>query len=63
MNSTIQQLYMVPSFRKAILEVEDRTPATTPKEDNILYQLKVQLILSYNYVTYNYCLVYLCRSR
>mgnify|MGYP003576803645 CR=1 FL=1 len=41
MNSTIQQLYMIPTFRKSILEVEDRSVETTPKDDNILYQLKV----------------------
>ena len=41
MNSTIQQLYMIPSFRRAVLEVEDKSLNTVPKEDNILYQLKV----------------------
>ncbi len=45
MNSTIQQLYMIPSFRKAVLEVEDRALTTSPKEDNLLYQLKVNLEL------------------
>lgn len=40
MNSTIQQLYMIPSFRKAVLEVEDKAYATTAKEDNLLHQLK-----------------------
>jgi len=40
MNSAIQQLYMIPTFRKSILEVEDKSANTTPPEDNILYQLK-----------------------
>ena len=41
MNSTLQQLYMIPTFRKAIMDVEDLQYKTTPREDNILYQLKV----------------------
>ena len=41
MNSTLQQLYMIPSFRKAIMNVEDKQYKITSKEDNILYQLKV----------------------
>lgn len=40
MNSTIQQLYMIPTFRKAVIQVEDKSLNTLPKEDNILYQLK-----------------------
>mmetsp|Transcript_5912 Transcript_5912/g.5166 ORF Transcript_5912/g.5166 Transcript_5912/m.5166 type:complete len:245 (-) Transcript_5912:894-1628(-) len=40
MNSTIQQLFMIPTFRKAVLEVEDKHAQSTPVEDNILYQLK-----------------------
>ncbi len=43
MNSTIQQLYMIPTFRKAVLDVIDNSADTTPKDDNILYQLKVNL--------------------
>jgi len=39
MNSILQQLYMIPSFRKAILEVEDRNN-DKPQEDNVLYQIK-----------------------
>lgn len=31
---------MIPTFRKAVLEVEDKHVETTPVEDNILYQLK-----------------------
>ena len=45
MIATIQQLYMIPTFRKAVLQVEDRSLQTTPPEDNILYQLKVNFIL------------------
>jgi len=41
MNSTIQQIYMIPSFRNAILESEDKQQNLVPKEDNLLYQLKV----------------------
>lgn len=38
MNSIFQQLYMIPSFRKAIVEVEDRSDK--PAEENILHQVK-----------------------
>lgn len=41
MNSLMQQFYMIPSFRKAVLEVEDRNFTKVAKEDNLLYQLKV----------------------
>lgn len=41
MNSQLQQLYMIPSFRKAVLEVDDLHYEVTPREDNILYHLKV----------------------
>jgi len=40
MNSQLQQLYMIPSFRKALMEVEDLGYEATPREDNILYNLK-----------------------
>ncbi len=43
MNSLIQQLFMIPSFRRYILEVEDKTFSPSTKEDNVLYQLKVPL--------------------
>lgn len=43
MNSLMQQLYMIPSFRNFVLEVEDKNFAVTKKEDNMLYQLKVIL--------------------
>lgn len=42
MNSLMQQFYMIPSFRKDIMEVEDRNFDKGPKEDNMLYQLKVE---------------------
>lgn len=45
MNSTIQQLYMIPSFRNAILEAEDKQVNLFTREDNLLYQLKVKLLL------------------
>jgi hypothetical protein len=35
---------MIPSFRKEIMETEDKSFDKTPKEDNLLYQLKVSLI-------------------
>jgi hypothetical protein len=40
MNSILQQLYMIPSFRKAMLEVWDRNSSTEPKSENCLYQIK-----------------------
>eukprot|EP00349_Pseudokeronopsis_sp_Brazil_P010679 CAMPEP_0202978554 /NCGR_PEP_ID=MMETSP1396-20130829/84929_1 /ASSEMBLY_ACC=CAM_ASM_000872 /TAXON_ID= /ORGANISM="Pseudokeronopsis sp., Strain Brazil" /LENGTH=221 /DNA_ID=CAMNT_0049717549 /DNA_START=2836 /DNA_END=3501 /DNA_ORIENTATION=+ len=41
MNSIFQQLFMIPTFRKAILEVEDVRHAVDPPEENPLYQLKM----------------------
>lgn len=41
MNSQLQQLYMIPAFRKAVMEVDDLGYEGTPREDNILYHLKV----------------------
>jgi hypothetical protein len=41
MISLIQQLYMIPTFRKAVLQVEDKNAKTLAKEENLLYQLKV----------------------
>jgi ubiquitin carboxyl-terminal hydrolase 9/24 len=38
MNSIMQQLFMIPTFRKAILEVEDTSQE--PPEENVLHQLK-----------------------
>lgn len=40
MNSILQQLYMIPSFRKLMLEVWDKNAATEPKSENVLYQIK-----------------------
>lgn len=31
---------MIPAFRKAIIEVEDRNHDQTPQEENVLFQLK-----------------------
>lgn len=42
MNSQLQQLYMIPAFRKVVMEVEDLNFESTPREDNILYHLKVK---------------------
>lgn len=42
MNSLMQQLYMIPPFREFVLQVEDKQFTNTPKEDNVLYQLKVK---------------------
>lgn len=44
MNSLMQQFYMIPSFRQAVLDVEDRNYNKVPKQDNLLYQLKVKII-------------------
>lgn len=41
MNSLTQQLFMIPSFRNFILEVEDKNQVISKKDDNVLYQLKV----------------------
>lgn len=47
MNSLTQQLFMIPSFRNFVLEVEDKNQAISKKDDNVLYQLKVNLIIFY----------------
>jgi hypothetical protein len=36
----MQQLFMIPAFRKAILEVEDRNIDKQPVEENVLHQVK-----------------------
>ena len=41
MNSMMQQLYMIPSFRKALLEVEDPFFGKEPNEENVLLQMKM----------------------
>ena len=43
MNSLLQQLYMLPSFRQNLLDVEDLNFEKNNKEDNVLYQLKVKI--------------------
>lgn len=40
MNSIMQNLFMIPAFRKLIIEVEDKQAADTPPEDNVLHQVK-----------------------
>lgn len=44
MNSLVQQLFMIPSFRNFVIDVEDRNFSPLTKEDNALYQLKVNFI-------------------
>lgn len=41
MNSVLQQLFMIPTLRKALLEVEDVNYGKEPNEENPLYQLKL----------------------
>ena len=40
MNSIMQNLYMIPSFRKAMLEVEDKSNLNEPESENVLLQMK-----------------------
>lgn len=43
MNSVLQQLYMIPYFRKAILEIDTRQ--SYHEDDNkIMYELKVAFL-------------------
>ena len=45
MTSLIQQLYMIPSFRKEILEcIDPNFEKQQTKEDNLIYQLKCQFL-------------------
>ena len=37
MNSILQQLFIMPAFRKAILEVEDSRFGQDPPDENPLY--------------------------
>lgn len=37
MNSILQQLFLIPTFRKAILEVEDRHADEQPQSENVLH--------------------------
>ena len=41
MNSIMQQLFMIPTFRKAILEVEDSNFGKEPTDENVLHQIKM----------------------
>ena len=40
MNSLMQQFFMIPSFRQDILAVNDPNKNSTPKDDNVLYQIQ-----------------------
>ena len=40
LNSQIQQLFMIPGFRNAILDVETQEEEETPLEENLMYQLQ-----------------------
>ena len=37
----MQQLFMIPAFKKSILEVEDSNLGKEPPEENVLHQLKM----------------------
>jgi hypothetical protein len=39
MISLLQQLFMIPTFREDILKINDPNALTTPKDDNVFYQL------------------------
>ena len=41
MNCIMQQLFMIPTFRKALLEVEDSNIGKEQPEENPLHQLKM----------------------
>ncbi len=45
MNSTLQQLFMIPSFQKNLLKLEDPLFKRNEADDNLLFQLKVCVIL------------------
>jgi len=55
MNSTLQQLFMIPSFRKYLPMLED--PKFNPEEahDNLLFQLKVFIFFKTEILTQNFC--------
>lgn len=44
MNSTLQQIYMIPTLRKYMLKIEDMKFTEESEEDNMLLQLKVIII-------------------
>ena len=41
MNSILQQLFMIPAFRKALLEVNEHSGQSMPDEENWMHQLKL----------------------
>jgi len=41
MNSTLQQLFAIPTFQKYLLQLEDPSFKKEEIEDNLLFQLKV----------------------
>lgn len=41
MNSIMQQLFMIPTFKKSIMEVDDSNYGKEPNDENVLYQLKM----------------------
>ena len=41
MNSTLQQLFMIPTFRKYLPQLADKTFKNDEVEDNVIFQLKV----------------------
>lgn len=41
MNSTMQQLFMIPTFSKALIELDDPEFKENEIEANLLFQLKV----------------------
>lgn len=43
MNSLMQQMYMIPSIRKAVLEAFDPNHGNTPDDENMLHQIKVSV--------------------
>lgn len=48
MNSLLQQLFMIPSFREDILKCKDPSFETSAQEDNVLNQLKVSIKLAWS---------------
>ena len=46
MNSTLQQLYNIPTFRKYLPKLIDPTFDPEESDDNCLFQLKVIILIS-----------------
>jgi ubiquitin carboxyl-terminal hydrolase 9/24 len=44
MNSFLQQIFMIPSFREAVFAVDDPQFSKLKQEDNLLYQLKILFV-------------------